>query len=272
MADPKAIFDDDCDTTLPARDLLESHPACLKCGQIQRMMKCCTKCHSAFYCSKTCFAQHWPVHKKTCQQHKPTPEPSQQQSNGDCGDCSKTRYRVIQRHKTTDVPLAVNFQKAADVLASKPTTDSAESPKLSTSSNLCTPAEEDRQPHHDPNKLPGVEITLRYNHQKHKFKVCDAWDGETILKKISTFLSCLPLTMRIIHKGRQLRADSVRSGACASAVWQVLGEAMEDASGLEAFDIEVVMKQMGAERNVAVRALKKCGGDLIDAMMELGNK
>ena len=78
--------------------------------------------------------------------------------------------------------------------------------------------------------------------------------------------------MRLIHKGKQLSVDTVRSAVSQGAVFQVLGEKMEDAEGLVPKDIEVLMLQMGVERNVAVRALKSSKGDLIDAMMAIGNK
>ena len=78
--------------------------------------------------------------------------------------------------------------------------------------------------------------------------------------------------MRLIHKGKQLSMDTVRSAVSQGAVFQVLGEKMEDAEGLVPKDIEVLMLQMGVERNVAVRALKSSKGDLIDAMMAIGNK
>ena len=124
----------------------------------------------------------------------------------------------------------------------------------------------------DADDLPGQEILLRYNKQKHRLKICDAWDAQTVFHKIATFLSCLPDRMRVIHKGKQLSVDTVRSVVSPGAVFQVLGEKMEDAEGLVARDIEVLMQQMGLERNAAIRALKSSKGDLVDAMMVIGNK
>ena len=78
--------------------------------------------------------------------------------------------------------------------------------------------------------------------------------------------------MRLIHKGKQLSVDTVRSAVSQGAVFQVLGEKMEDAEGLVLKDIELLMQQMGLERNEAIRALRSSKGDLIDAMMAIGNK
>ena len=130
----------------------------------------------------------------------------------------------------------------------------------------------DEKPEESEENLTGVEINLRYSKQKHKFKVCDAWSGGTIFSRIAAFVSCLPEKMKIIHKGKQLSRDTVRSVVSPGAVFQVIGEKMEDADGLVPRDIEVLMQQMGVERNVAVKALKKSDGDLIDAMMAIGNK
>ncbi|XP_076449395.1 uncharacterized protein LOC143285848 [Babylonia areolata] len=267
MASDKAIFDDDdCDdnnNTAPDSVLLDSQPSCLKCGQMQRMMKCCTRCHAAFYCSKTCFAKHWPLHKKNCQPQSK----SQEQVERESGEGDRTVYRVIQHIKPTARPV-INFQKAANDLT---TTAAAASPKQETKPQ---PPKNSDSSDPEPNDamLPGVDVTVRYNKQKHKFKVCDAWDSPTIFSKLSSFLACLPDNMRVIHKGKQLGADSIRSAVGSGAVFQVLGERMEDASGLVPKDIDVLMRQMGVERNVAVRALRQCGGDLIDAMMVVGNK
>eukprot|EP01099_Mayorella_cantabrigiensis_P004648 TRINITY_DN3542_c0_g1_i1.p1 TRINITY_DN3542_c0_g1~~TRINITY_DN3542_c0_g1_i1.p1 ORF type:complete len:173 (-),score=62.36 TRINITY_DN3542_c0_g1_i1:89-607(-) len=44
---------------------------------------------------------------------------------------------------------------------------------------------------------------------------------------------------------------------------------VEDETGLEPKDIELVMTQTGASRAKAVRVLKKTGGDIVTAIMEL---
>ncbi|KAK7498733.1 hypothetical protein BaRGS_00010110 [Batillaria attramentaria] len=209
MADPKAIFEDS-DEDSGNSSALETQPACLKCGQVQRMMKCCTRCRKAFYCGS--------------------------------GEDPEIAYQILRHQKL----------------------DSSKETEEDTKDN-----QPEKKPVHD---LPGVEIVLRFNKQKQKFKICGCWTGETIFEKLSDFLSVLPKTMKVIHKGKQLTIETVRSVVSPGAVMQVVGEPMESAEGLEMKDIEVLMAQMSVERNVAVRALRQSGGDLIDAMMTIGNK
>ncbi|KAK7114763.1 uncharacterized protein [Littorina saxatilis] len=255
MADPKAIFEDD-DASKTKGDVLDAQPACLKCGQIHRMMKCCTRCHSAYYCSRPCFVQHWPIHKHSCH---PKERISEEITHCETEVLEmqekKTLYKIVQRDKalTASSP-RINFQKAADALSDKKP-DKAQV----------------QEPENDA-ILPGQEITLRYNKEKHKFKVCDAWEAQTIFRKMSSFLSCIPDNMRVIHKGKQLSVDTVRSAVSRGAVFQVLGEKMENEEGLVTKDVELLMQQMGLERNTAVKALRQSKGVLIDAIMTVGNK
>ena len=52
----------------------------------------------------------------------------------------------------------------------------------------------------------------------------------------------------------------------------VTGERCEDERGVDQGDVEVVMRQLDVDRNSAVKALKHAGGDVVDAMLNLGNK
>jgi NACalpha-BTF3-like transcription factor len=55
-----------------------------------------------------------------------------------------------------------------------------------------------------------------------------------------------------------------------NSVFLAFGEVAESEDGLEAKDIELIMKQLSVERNVAIKALRKTNS-LIDAIFEIGN-
>ena len=103
-----------------------------------------------------------------------------------------------------------SFQKAADELAAKC--------KLSEKETI---QKQETQSVDEGHSLPGVSINLRFNKQKLKFKVVDVWTGDTILTKISNFVSCLKDNMKVIHKGKQLNSESIREVISPGAVFQV---------------------------------------------------
>lgn len=117
-----------------------------------------------------------------------------------------------------------------------------------------------------------VIIVLKFMKEKKKLIVQQDWEGEVIIKKISDFLMIVPNTMRLICKGRQLSYATVREVISPGVVMQVIGEKLQDASGLNLKDVEVMMTQMKLTWNEAVGALRLTNGDLIDAMVLAGNK
>jgi nascent polypeptide-associated complex subunit alpha len=68
-------------------------------------------------------------------------------------------------------------------------------------------------------------------------------------------------------------ADYARAAAqVRQSVVQPSGDGLQesaDESGLEAKDIELVVTQAGVTRGKAVAALRKTGGDIVNAIMEL---
>ena len=66
----------------------------------------------------------------------------------------------------------------------------------------------------------------------------------------------------------QQQAAMGEAGASGDAAIEAVDED-EDATGLEDKDIELVMTQGGVSRGAAIAALKKNGGDIVNAIMEL---
>lgn len=50
----------------PKRTFLASCGQCLKKEEKVGDMKCCSRCHAAFYCNKDCQTSAWKAHKKVC--------------------------------------------------------------------------------------------------------------------------------------------------------------------------------------------------------------
>ena len=50
--------------------IIASEPVCQTCGVAGKLRRC-GGCNDAYYCSTTCQAQHWPVHRPHCQRDLP---------------------------------------------------------------------------------------------------------------------------------------------------------------------------------------------------------
>ena len=114
------------------------------------------------------------------------------------------------------------------------------------------------------------DVTVKANKHKHKVTLQTDWSGEEILKKVSS-QTRIPLDrMKLIHKGRVMSADSIIAHVKNKALFQALGEACADESGLNVSDIGVIMERMSVERNEAVCALRQ-HSNVLDAMLFLGS-
>ena len=50
--------------------IVAAEPTCQTCGVAGKLRRC-GGCNDAYYCSTTCQAQHWPVHRPHCQRDLP---------------------------------------------------------------------------------------------------------------------------------------------------------------------------------------------------------
>ena len=113
---------------------------------------------------------------------------------------------------------------------------------------------------------PFSTISIRFNKAKQNVKIQNSWTGNEIFKFLSHVLKVPLEKLKIIHKGKVLSEETMVETVKDKAVYQVIGELAESEDGLDQRDIEVMMKQLGIDRNGAVKALKT-SGDLIDAML-----
>ena len=113
---------------------------------------------------------------------------------------------------------------------------------------------------------PYSKVVFKCNKQKHELKLQDSWSGSEMWKFLSHSLKVPLENLKVIHKGKKLSEETIAETVKDKAVYQVIGEQAESEDGLDKRDIVLMMKQLGVDRNSAVRALKQ-SGDLIDAML-----
>lgn len=118
---------------------------------------------------------------------------------------------------------------------------------------------------------PVVGITLKQNGVKIAIDLQESWSSLEMFKYICS-ITRIPLDLiKLINKGKIIRSDNFKAFAVGGAIFQVIGEMMEDSEGITQKDIELLMKQMKVGYNESVRALRETN-NLIDAMILIGNK
>ena len=113
---------------------------------------------------------------------------------------------------------------------------------------------------------PYSKVTVKSNKVKHELKVQNSWSGNEVLKFLSYSVKVPLENLKVIHKGKVLNEETIVETLKDKSVYQVIGEQAESETGLDQRDINVMMKQLGVDRNSAIKALKK-NDDLIDAML-----
>ncbi|XP_076071147.1 uncharacterized protein LOC143042625 isoform X2 [Mytilus galloprovincialis] len=241
---------------------------CNVCKTKNQIMKRCTRCHSVFYCSKECQISDWKTHRQICQQINSRTNSSETsyKDDGSIFTESKPQGKITIHHRP-----AVDFHKASkDLQNQKPLTEPVNrSIKPENSYLHCNQYKTDL-PVIDESQ-PFCEITVKCNKQKQKLKIQNAWSGDDIFKVFSNKLNISYEKIKVINKGKILTFDTIASAISNKAIFQVIGEQAANEDGLDTGDVDVLMKQMGVDRNEAVMALRKCG-DVVDAIIELGKK
>lgn len=115
-----------------------------------------------------------------------------------------------------------------------------------------------------------VTIVIKHNKVKHELTVSTMDDGSSILQVISDSVR-IPLSkLKLIHKGKIAICDNIKDMVFDKALFLAFGEVSESEEGLEKTDIDLIVKQLDVERNLAIRVLRKTG-NVLDAIIEIGN-
>ncbi|ELT89338.1 hypothetical protein CAPTEDRAFT_178444 [Capitella teleta] len=122
--------------------------------------------------------------------------------------------------------------------------------------------------------LPVNLLTVRLNCNKQKTSLVLNYSASSdrIIQNVADAAKVQADKMKIVCRGKCLNADNIKDNLKANDLLLIIGEVMENEDGLVKEDIDVIMQQVGAERNAAVKALRASDGDVIQAIIDIGNK
>ena len=113
-----------------------------------------------------------------------------------------------------------------------------------------------------------VTIFIKHNKSRHELKLIPSQNSFYV---ISEFLH-IPLTkLKLIHKGKMVVESNIKDFLQDKALFLAFGEVAESEEGLEDGAVDTIVKQLGVDRNMAIKALRKTGS-VIDAILDLGNR
>lgn len=115
-----------------------------------------------------------------------------------------------------------------------------------------------------------VTIVIKHNKVKHELAVSTTDNGNSILQVISDSVRIPISKLKLIHKGKIATCDNIKDMVFDKALFLAVGEVSESEVGLEKTDIDLIVKQLDVERNLAIRVLRKTG-NVLDAIIEIGN-
>ena len=115
-----------------------------------------------------------------------------------------------------------------------------------------------------------VAIIIKHNKVRQELSVPSTENGDAILQMISHCVGIPVSKLKLIHKGKMVTRDNIQSMLFNKALFLAFGEISESEEGLIKEDIDLIVKQLGVERNLAVKVLRK-NGNVVDAIIEIGN-
>lgn len=115
-----------------------------------------------------------------------------------------------------------------------------------------------------------IFIYIKYAKEKHKIQMGIPCSGLEAFNAFSQVTRVPVEKLKLIQKGKLQTVENITENLKNNALFFAIGEMAENEDGLDAMDIEIIMKQLSVDRNVAIKALRKTGC-LLDAIFELGN-
>lgn len=135
---------------------------------------------------------------------------------------------------------------------------------------ICSTSSKDRKKVENALENKTVTIVIKHNKAKHELCVQTTDNGKAILQVISDSVSIPVSKLKLVHKGKMATCDNIRDILYNKALFLAFGEISESEDGLEKADVDLIVKQLGVERNLAVRVLRRTG-NVLDAIIEIGN-
>ncbi|KAK6173572.1 hypothetical protein SNE40_016997 [Patella caerulea] len=264
---------------------------CRNCQQIFDKMKRCVRCKSVYYCSRECQLKDWINHKDNCIEYMNSVEQIKDEDMNSrtnesalvdskvCNKLNENSVHITDKTQATRHTSRINFEKAAKELKLKTQSKNIfEEEKIDEAVSLNSSDKfyyHNNETYYDVPTFhsdhPFFQITVKFFKQRHKIDINDSWTSDEILKYLSCQLEIPLEKIKIIHKGKLLTREIIRENIGPKSVLQLIGEKAANEQGLDKRDIDVMMKQLGVERNAAVNTLRQ-KGDLIDAIIEAANK
>lgn len=115
-----------------------------------------------------------------------------------------------------------------------------------------------------------IKIYIKHNKVKSELIVSLNDNGSSVLQIISDHLSIPVSKLKLINKGKIVTCDNIKDMLFNKAVFLAFGEIAESEDGLEQSDIDLIVKQLNVDRNLAIKCLRKTG-NVVDAIIEIGN-
>lgn len=147
---------------------------------------------------------------------------------------------------------------------------------VATGGDLCVNVSDQEPPCHpkqfDQLRVDQSEIfvCIKYAKMKHKVQLTRPCSSLDAFKAFSRAIRVPVEKLKVIHKGKLQTEANITENLKDNAVFFAMGEMTEIEDGLNPMDIEIIMKQLSVDRNVAIKALRKTGC-LLDAIFEVGN-
>ena len=146
-----------------------------------------------------------------------------------------------------------------------------DSDKLSTAmQQICLPCSQEGNKTENSAEMETFKIVIKHNKVKQELTVSKSDNGNSILQVISDSVSIPKSKLKLIHKVKIVTNNNIKEMLFDEALFLAFGEISESEEGLESVDIDLIVGQLGIDRNLAIRTLRKTD-NVLDAIIEIGN-
>ena len=231
-----------------------------------------------FFSSVECQRFDWVTHKANCSknevQESDCDDKTRQETSGSkykTDHCKNTLHKHVQ-NKNDKQDLNTNMKHSKENFSLLPINVDSSETFLSNSDNIETLRQKTPETVRQKTEVEShnVVVFVKYLKEKHKVELPMPCTGVKVIGHFSRILHVPVERLKLIHKGKLQTELTIVESLKPNSVFLAFGEMAESEDGLKPEDIELIMKQLSVERNVAIKALQKTDS-LIDAIFEIGN-